>query len=107
MTAVVLHLASVSSLWDTYVLHSEHGNGYQWWSGPGSDLGELTLVIAIITTLVTFYKHHNCEEPGCPRLGHRHPDHGRPVCRIHYHSHEPPKPPPEPPERAYEPLEIQ
>lgn len=34
---------------------------------------------------VSIYKHINCEQPGCWRLGHRHPGHGRPVCRAHYH----------------------
>lgn len=64
----------------TYILHSEHGNGYQWWSGPGSDLGEATLV----GMLLAAYKHHNCRENGCWRLGHAHPDTGQPVCRRHH-----------------------
>jgi hypothetical protein len=66
----------------TYVLHTEHGNGYAWWSGPGSDIGEVTLV----GLLVAAYRHHNCGEPRCWRLGHAHPEHGQPVCRKHFHN---------------------
>lgn len=54
--------------------------GYQFWSGVGSDLGELTIVGAIVATA----KHKNCHEKGCWRLGHNHPEHGFPVCRKHY-----------------------
>lgn len=63
----------------TYLLHPMHGNGYQLWSGIGSDLGEVSILIA----LATWAKHHNCETRGCWRLGHVHPSHGRPVCRRH------------------------
>lgn len=65
----------------TYIIHPLRGDGYQWWSGVGSDLGELTLVVAILGT----YKHHACHEKGCWRLGHRHPEHGLPTCHRHYH----------------------
>ncbi len=61
--------------------------GYQFWSGIGSDIGELT----ILGIAIGAYKHINCEEPGCWRFGHRHPGHGRPVCRRHYHIHQPPQ----------------
>lgn len=71
----------LQTAWSTYVLHVEHNNGYQWWSGFGANFGEITVIGAAIALL----RHHNCEQPGCWRLGHRHPDHGRPVCRKHYH----------------------
>ena len=64
---------------DTYFAHPLKGNGYQWWSGAGSDLGEATLVGLAIGWL----KHHNCREKGCWRLGHAHPAHGQPVCWKH------------------------
>ena len=39
---------------------------YSWWSGAGSDLGELTLV----GMLIGMYKVKlNCHEPGCPWPG--------------------------------------
>jgi hypothetical protein len=69
-----------STAFSTYVLHVEHGNGYQWWSGAGSDLGEVTLIGLVLAGL----KHRNCHEKGCWRLGHSHPEHGFPSCRKHY-----------------------
>lgn len=68
----------LSAAFSTYVLHTQHGLGYQWWSGPGADA-------FVVGAVVTAWKHINCEQPGCWRPGHRHPDHGRPVCRKHYH----------------------
>ena len=64
----------------TYVLHPLHSNGYQWWSGLGSDLTE----VALIGALVTLFKHHNCHHKGCLRIGHRHPKHGWPSCKRHW-----------------------
>ena len=41
------------------------GSGtYAFWSGFGSDLGEATLVVAIIGG----YRHHSCHIQGCVRL---------------------------------------
>lgn len=58
----------------TYLLHFEHGNGYQFWSGAGSDIGEATIVLAI-------WHQVNCAEPGCWWPGHRGRDHR---CGKHY-----------------------
>lgn len=63
----------------TYLLHPLHADGYQWWSGAGSDL-------AYVGAILAAWKHLNCREPWCPRFGHAHPDHGRPVCARHFHS---------------------
>lgn len=41
---------------------------YNWWSGPGSDLGELTLITAILTPAIVAARHRNCMERGCWRL---------------------------------------
>lgn len=68
----------------TYLLHPLHANGYQWWSGAGSDLGEATL----IGTVIGLAKHRNCHHKGCWWPGHRHPTYGWPACRHHWH--EPP-----------------
>ena len=62
-------------------LNPLHGDWYQFWSGIGSDIGEITLVAGGLG----WFKHHNCKQKGCWRLGHRHPKHGRPVCARHYH----------------------
>jgi hypothetical protein len=82
----VLHQAVF--LLDDWFWHPLRGLGYQWWSGIGSDIGEITLIGGLVTLLV----HHNCEQKGCWRLGHVHPEHGRPVCRAHYHHDLAPKP---------------
>jgi hypothetical protein len=56
------------------------GRWYGFWSGIGSDLGEL----AIVGGLVTLVRHRNCEVHHCWRLG-RHPtDGGHMVCRKHH-----------------------
>ena len=70
----------LSQAFSTYVLHVEHNNGYQWWSGAGSDLTELALLGAV----VTHFRHHNCHHKGCWRLGHAHPKHGWPACKHHW-----------------------
>lgn len=64
-----------------YLLHVEHGNYYQWWSGAGSDLGELLL----LGGLITLTRHHNCHVRHCWRIG-LHAVEGTPyrVCRMHH-----------------------
>ena len=51
-------------LW--HLIHPLSGDGYQFWSGIGSDFGEATIVISILLIV----RHHNCHVKGCPRLGH-------------------------------------
>lgn len=41
------------------------GEGYNFWSGIGSDLAYLGFAAALL-------KHLNCHTPGCWRLGHHH-----------------------------------
>jgi hypothetical protein len=41
---------------------------YNWWSGPGSDLGEVTLITAILTPAIIAARHRNCATRGCWRL---------------------------------------
>lgn len=79
----------LQTAFNTYVLHAEHGNGYQWHSGIGSDWGEYTVAAAAITMVLGFWHQHNCHVHRCPRLKwHVHPDHGHPVCKKH-HPHDP------------------
>jgi hypothetical protein len=62
---------------------------YNWWSGlSGSDI---TVPFSTIFAVTVWYLHHQCEEPGCLRMGHPHNEHGRPVCRSHYLTHQPPQ----------------
>ena len=57
--------------WLVHVTGCDYGIGYgKWnfygfWSGFGSDLGEIT----IITALLAVYRKHNCHVRGCPRIG--------------------------------------
>ena len=53
---------------------------YLFWSGIGSDIGEITLLGAIIAA----YRHKNCNVKGCWRIGHIDPEHGHPACRKHH-----------------------
>jgi hypothetical protein len=68
--------------WLQHFLGTDSGAGtaYLWWSGAGSDLGEL----AIIGGLLTVARRHNCEVHGCWRLGrHAVEGTGHRVCRRH------------------------
>lgn len=64
----------------TYLLHSEHGNGYQFWSsGPGPGLGQITLVIGV----VSWWVHHRCDTPRCLRKGrYQTADGHHKLCRV-------------------------
>ena len=58
------------------------GTGYQFWSGIGADLTEVSILLA----LVTFWSHRNCHVHRCSRLG-WHPSEkygGHVVCRRHH-----------------------
>lgn len=56
------------------------GPWYGFWSGFGSDLGEITLIGAVVAAA----RHKNCVVKGCWRLGHPDPEHGLPACRKHH-----------------------
>jgi hypothetical protein len=71
----------VPGWFQTYFEHILSGRGYEFWSGIGSDIGELTLVTAFIIWL----RQRNCHVNRCWRLAwHAHPEHGHPVCRHHH-----------------------
>jgi hypothetical protein len=75
----VLHW--LQAAFDTYLLHPLHANGYQWWSGAGSDLSELAMVGAAFGA----WRHVNCAAPWCLRLGkHRTADGQHRLCRKHH-----------------------
>jgi len=58
---------------------SESGHWYAFWSGFGSDLGEGTLLAAVIG----MYHKHNCHSKGCWRVG-KHVVDGTPWCSKHH-----------------------
>lgn len=61
--------------------NSPEGIWYNLWSGVGSDLGEITILAAVIG----LFRKHNCHVRGCWRLG-KFPLDGTPfiVCRKHH-----------------------
>ena len=62
---------------------------YNFWSGFGSDLGEITLVTAVCIGVYTGVRKVNCHTKGCWRIGHHALD-GTPyiLCK-HHHPHVP------------------
>lgn len=63
------------------LLEPLHGNGYQFWSGIGSDFGEVFLVGAAWTLI----RKHNCHVKGCPSIvTHLDPHVHAPACRRHH-----------------------
>ena len=74
-TASALLALSWHHVWVT-VIDPLHGDGYQWWSGLGSDLVYLSGVAA-------FMHHHNCRISGCWRPGHIDPESGQLYCHKH------------------------
>ena len=68
-------------LWHWFMHYSGADNGkwYPWWSGPGSDLGELTLLVA----MVAYFRGHSCHVKGCWRHG-RHPYRHYMLCAKHH-----------------------
>jgi hypothetical protein len=65
-----------------HVLGLDNGSAtpYLFWSGIGSDLGEL----AIVGVLAGMLRKHNCEVHRCWRLGRHSTDGGHMVCRKHH-----------------------
>ena len=65
-----------------YVHFGINGSGpwYGFWSGAGSDIGEL----AIVGSLLTLVRSRNCEVHGCPRLGRHTTAAGHRVCKRHH-----------------------
>lgn len=64
--------------------HWSHGVGYQWWSGIGSCLAYVT---GLATILGLVWRHLNCHEPRCKRIGRFHvetPGQRWLVCKHHH-----------------------
>lgn len=69
------------SILDFFGVIDEGGKGYGFFSGVGSDIGEL----AIIGGLISIYRKHTCHIDGCWRIA-KHPVEGTPyvACRKHH-----------------------
>jgi hypothetical protein len=67
----MIHLFDLIRHWlavhtGTYIPPGQYSDWYNFWSGFGSDLGEIVLLAAIYQV----YKKHNCHVTGCARIGH-------------------------------------
>ena len=73
----------------TGIIYGGPDKYYNFWSGFGSDLGEVTLISAVGIGVYTGVRKVNCHAKGCWRIGH-HPLDGTPyvLCR-HHHPHVP------------------
>jgi hypothetical protein len=60
------------------------GPYYGFWSGFGSDLGEASLLLAILAAMTHAYRVHNCEVHRCWRIGRHKTLANHCVCRKHH-----------------------
>jgi hypothetical protein len=71
----------LSHLWHWFEVHTgtvnESGPYYGFWSGFGSDIGEITLLGAVIAGM----KHLNCHNKGCPWPGRHTTSEGYKLCK--------------------------
>ncbi len=59
--------------------HSLYGDTYQFWSGIGSDIGEVTLLGGAFVA----YRKIECHQEGCHRLGRFQHGHLK-LCHVHH-----------------------
>jgi hypothetical protein len=89
LVGVALVIADFSSLQHWLAVHTgtvgESGPYYGFWSGFGSDLGEVTLITTVGLGVYTGVRKANCHTKGCWRIGH-HPLEGTPyhLCAHHH-----------------------
>jgi hypothetical protein len=90
IVVVALLIAFVGGLRHWFALHTGtlHGGPdqyYNFWSGFGSDLGEVTLISAVCVGVYTGVRKVNCHTKGCWRISH-HPLEGTPyvLCKHHH-----------------------
>lgn len=69
-----------------YVHFGVNGAGayYGFWSGIGSDIGEISIFAAMTTGIAMLWHKHNCEAKGCWRLIRHTTEAGHLVCRKHH-----------------------
>lgn len=75
----------VSQAFTTYILHPEHGAGYQWWSGAAGG----TLPFTMLAWLAVTWSRHNCHVRHCWRVGRR--QYGDLLLCHKHHPRDPPK----------------
>jgi hypothetical protein len=81
--AAIFHLGNVFHMNSPF--DPLHSDGYNFWSGIGSDFGEATILVAVLA----WWKHHNCQVGGCWRIHlHTPTAGGHFVCKKHHPAHE-------------------
>lgn len=71
----------------SHLLHPLEGLGYDFWSGIGSDFGQVTLITGLVFGAWRYKKQHEChvETPkNCHRFGRPVPGTGHVACRLHH-----------------------
>jgi hypothetical protein len=90
---VIAVLAIIFATWHDFYFHwfevhtgtvNESGPYYGFWSGFGSDIGEATILVG----LVTVYRHHNCHVKGCAHLGRKVDGTPYVACPKHHPDHQ-------------------
>ncbi len=83
----MLHILAAGAFHADDLLHPLRYWGYQFWSGIGSDLGEVTLITGLARAFWRTRRHLEChvEAPkNCHRIGHPVPGTGHRACRLHH-----------------------
>jgi hypothetical protein len=89
---IIAVLAIIFATWHDFYFHwfevhtgtvNESGPYYGFWSGFGSDIGEATILVGIVTV----YRHHNCHVKGCAHLGRRVDGTPYVACPKHHPDH--------------------
>lgn len=75
--------------WHWFEVHTgtvnESGPYYGFWSGFGSDLGEYVILGAVFNGLYLHWRHINCHDPKCMRIGRYQAAGGQyKLCRHHH-----------------------
>jgi hypothetical protein len=65
---IFTHLHWLAVHTGTAIPNGAYNDYYNFWSGIGSDFGELTLVSAFVVSGYTLYRAHECQSKDCHRL---------------------------------------
>jgi hypothetical protein len=82
---IILHLVLLNWIYFHLGL-SNAGPWYAFWGGFGSDIGELSIFLAMGTMIAHQARIHNCEVHRCWRLRRHTTAAGHQVCRRHHPS---------------------
>jgi hypothetical protein len=82
---VILVFLLIHAGWHWVEVHTgtvnEAGPYYGFWSGFGSDLGEVTLITAVLASVFSFYRSHECHNEPCHWPAHHTTKNGHRLCK--------------------------